>query len=128
MGADMVGYLVTGPVKITEAAIKKAISNLKKRDWRGECPECGEDRAPGGGCSCFVPPKSGEEEAFVRDWVAHWPPDYRDCAVRRDPRDPKKRWLVFAGDRSWGESPEGAGFEMLKRGAVSGIAEDLGVL
>jgi len=55
-----------------------------------------------------------------------WPPVYRDSASVPDPTDPS-RVIVFAGERSWGDTPEGYGFRCLAQAQVLGIGEALGI-
>ncbi|MFN3166976.1 MAG: hypothetical protein ACE37H_07925 [Phycisphaeraceae bacterium] len=61
-----------------------------------------------------------------------WPPVYRDSASIRDPNDleipeGQGRLIVFAGERSWGDTPEGAGFRCLARAQVLGLDQTLGI-
>lgn len=65
-------------------------------------------------------------EQIVREFIESWPPLFRDTAHVVDPDCPDKL-LVFAGERSWGDTPTGAGFQMLTQAAVLGIAPILGV-
>lgn len=65
-------------------------------------------------------------EDIVKQFVDAWPPEFRDTAHVVDPADPDKV-IVFAGERTWGDSPDGAGFKMLMRAAVLGIASPLSV-
>lgn len=55
-----------------------------------------------------------------------WPPVFRDSASVPDPADPSCV-IVFAGERSWGDTPEGAGFRCLAQAQVLGISEALGI-
>jgi hypothetical protein len=62
-------------------------------------------------------------KGFVDDWNK---PHYRDMASRPDPDD-RNRKVVLAGELSWGDEPEGAGYQLLKRAFGLGIAQSLGV-
>lgn len=55
-----------------------------------------------------------------------WPPVFRDSASVPNPADPS-RVIVFAGEQSWGDTPEGAGFRCLAQANVLGIGESLGI-
>jgi len=62
-------------------------------------------------------------QGFVDDWNK---PYYRDMASRPDPDD-RNRKVVVAGELSWGDEPDGAGYQLLKRAFGLGIAQSLGV-
>ena len=62
-------------------------------------------------------------QGFVDDWNK---PHYRDMASRPDPDD-RNRKVVVAGELSWGDEPDGAGYQLLKRAFGLGIAQSLGV-
>jgi hypothetical protein len=55
-----------------------------------------------------------------------WYPAFRDCAMIRDPQFPE-RVIVFAGDTSWGDTPQGRGFQLLAEIGALGIAEVFGI-
>jgi len=65
-------------------------------------------------------------EQAVKQFVESWPPLFRDAAHVVDPDCPDKL-IVFAGERTWGDTPDGAGFQLLSRAGVLGIAPILGV-
>jgi hypothetical protein len=65
-------------------------------------------------------------EIVVRQFVKAWPPRYRDAAHVVDPDCPAKL-IVFAGERTWGDTPDGAGFQLLTQAGLLGIAPVLGV-
>jgi len=63
----------------------------------------------------------------VRDFVDGWNNgSFRDLSYRVDPLHPRRK-VVVAGERSWGEEPEGAGYQMLKKAFSLTIAQRLGV-
>jgi hypothetical protein len=62
-------------------------------------------------------------QGFVDDWNK---PSFRDMATRQDPDHPDRK-VVIAGDMSWGDEPDGAGYQMLKRAFGLSIAQFLGV-
>jgi hypothetical protein len=64
---------------------------------------------------------------IVRDFVGGWnKPNHRDTAWREDPDKPERK-VVIAGELSWGDEPDGAGYQMLKRAFGLSIAQFLGV-
>jgi len=136
MGADMCGYIVKGPAKLPKNAVELAIKSLKAQRKRliagvRKCEVCGQDMAEGGTCSCGWPVIEKETTDYgismlARNLVDAWAPTYRDCCSRKDPDDPKQI-IVFAGDMSWGDDPEGSGYQYLKELINSGIGEVLGI-
>ena len=67
---------------------------------------------------------SGEQA--VQRFVEMWPPLARDAAHIQDPDCPDKL-IVFAGERSWGDTPDDLGFRTLSWTGLLGIAPILGV-
>jgi len=65
-------------------------------------------------------------KAAVDRVIREWPPYFRDSASIPDPESPD-RVIVFAGELSWGDTPEGAGFRFLGETATLGIAETFGI-
>ena len=64
----------------------------------------------------------------VRDFVAGWNNScFRDLSYRVDPLHPRRK-VVVAGELSWGDEPEGAGYQMLKKAFGLTIAQRLGVI
>jgi hypothetical protein len=138
VGADMIGFLVTGPRKINDRAVRKAARWLWQTikcgrrvcsacdgdigaDVDDVCPHCGHDVVA-------LPELKSEAEVveYVRKLVSDWPPDFRDVASRQDPeRDTDL--LVFAGDMSYGDEPDGGGYQLLKTILGLGIADALGI-
>ena len=51
---------------------------------------------------------------------------FRDMAARQDPDNPARQ-IVVAGDMSWGDEPDGLGYQLLKKAFGLGIAQLLGV-
>mgnify|MGYP006969383108 CR=1 FL=1 len=64
---------------------------------------------------------------YLRELLRAWPPEgCRDAAVLTDPDDPTQV-LVFAGEMTWGDEPQGEAFLLLKQLAHSGIGEAVGI-
>jgi hypothetical protein len=145
VGADLLGFLVKGPVKITrqqiETAAKAMLVTARERQRTGliYCPDCGceidvnkgfDGRCPGC-CQQIGDPLIDihtlkDARAHVKRLAEGWPPECRDTASRHDPDD-ARQILVFAGDTSNGDEPAGAGYQYLKELMQSGCAEALGV-
>lgn len=136
MGAEQVGYLVRGPGKITARQIRAAV-----RACRRQRRELLLDMAPGESTrdermdaalsatgEYFDPEDIPENpEPQIREFVAWWSrPGTRDTARRQDPDDPGQV-LLYAGDMSWGDEPEGGGYRMLKQAYTWGYVEALGI-
>jgi hypothetical protein len=65
--------------------------------------------------------------SVVRGFVDGWNDGcFRDLSSRPDPDKPRRK-IVVAGELSWGDEPEGAGYQMLKKAFALGIARRLGV-
>jgi hypothetical protein len=62
-------------------------------------------------------------QEFVTGWNDG---QFRDLAFRIDP-DKRGRKVVVAGELSWGDEPDGRGYQMLKKAFGLGIAQRLGV-
>ena len=127
MGADLISFIVTGPQEITEDMIEKAAEALfkdyeKKKatgkawcanceeefnfdDGDGECGTCGE------GVARFDSLAAAKHH--ITSLVKDWPDLGRDCAFRDNPDKPD-RLIVIGGEMSWGEEPEGSGYQTLK--------------
>ena len=145
MGADMIGYIIAGPEKLTdESLIAKARENAryvvgKLKDYlefRGvsdELPLRGsaatlDDRVKRiimDNCAMGADYFDGfNVEEFITEFVEFWnSPTSRD-AVWRMVGDQK---VVFAGGMSWGDSPSGYGFTMLRDAEELGLTDDLGL-
>jgi len=63
----------------------------------------------------------------VQEFAAGWNGGcFRDLAFRIDPEKPGRK-VVVAGELSWGDEPDGRGYQMLKKAFGLGIAQRLGV-
>ena len=135
MGAEQVGYLVKGPIRIPAGKIKAAVAACKRQRQAllkdaGEGATRGErsDAALSATGEFFDPediPKN--PSSAIRAFVAWWHcTEGRDTCSRVDTDDPRQK-LVYAGEMSWGDEPEGHGYQMLKRAFAWGFAEALGI-
>jgi len=63
----------------------------------------------------------------VQEFATGWNDGhFRDLAFRIDPEKPGRK-VVVAGELSWGDEPDGRGYQMLKKAFGLGIAQLLGV-
>lgn len=146
MGADMIGYIVKAPAKFSDAQITDAADKLLKiaRDLRKsgilECPNCAtgvnipnlQEDTICVDCGAHLPDyllkinSRVNARKKVKELIGDWPPRFCDSNVRTDPDDPTQL-LIFAGDMSWGDTPDGDGYNYLDALMMSGIADVLGV-
>jgi hypothetical protein len=64
-----------------------------------------------------------EVQEFAESWNNS---SFRDLAFRIDPKKPGRK-VVVAGDMSWGDEPDGLGYQMLKKAFGLGIAQSFGI-
>jgi hypothetical protein len=63
----------------------------------------------------------------IQEFVTGWNDGcFRDLAFRDGPEKPGRK-VVVAGELSWGDEPDGLGYQMLKKAFGLGIAQRLGV-
>jgi hypothetical protein len=85
-------------------------------------------------CSCgselpdYSSIKTHEQaKKFVEELIEEWPfSNYRDQIYRSDPLR-SDYIIVYAGDMSWGDEPQGGGFKGLQRIMRSGLSTQLGI-
>ena len=136
MGADLIAYTVYGPTKLkpTKAAIKKALSFAKNVveaaaqaekdpdfDWK-------EDKFIGGfepeelpDISCLDP------KEVLTNVLDLWRGEARDATSRIITVGGKTVRVLTAGDMSWGDEPDGFGYQTLKHAEQLGILKALGI-
>ena len=121
MGAQLVGFLAKGPARIDSVHLPDAVLACRRNridllGGDGDHLEFDPGEIP-------ADPTAGIE-AFIAWWNdAEGSYDTCWCA---DPEDENSR-LVFAGETSNGDEPDGTGYQMLKRAFCWGFAEALGV-
>lgn len=148
MGADLVAFIVKGPKKLPAgqrdaavAAAKKAVAWVKKGKRlyykREDKPSAAErelywHEAPNKylrdqkDIILFEDLADVEPEKFVDEFLRLWPHIARDASYRTDPDDDTQILLV-AGDTSWGNEPEGLGYQTLKTAQNLGLFEIFGI-
>ena len=135
MGQEQIGFLVKGPAKISAGSINVAVRACK-RMRQSLHADAGDGANVGERCYAaqsatghyFDPEDIPQDpEATIREFVDWWHAIAScDTCERQDPDDARQK-LVYAGDMSWGDDPDGHGYQMLKRAFAWGFAEALGV-
>ncbi|MEK6883205.1 MAG: hypothetical protein AABY22_26500, partial [Nanoarchaeota archaeon] len=62
----------------------------------------------------------------VDDLLAVWEGNYRDVTSRLDPDDEEQK-IVVAGEMSWGDEPQGGGYQALKYADQTGVLKVFGI-
>jgi hypothetical protein len=134
MGADLIGIMFVGPTQFTKEQKDKAAeiyTSEKKRllDLVGEKIDDDGSRyydalhEDDANLRCALHSFANADD-FIEDLLGTWEGRYRDVYVR--PYNDKK--IVFAGDRSYGDTPEGAGYAtLLALACLPGIDDVLGL-
>lgn len=145
MGADLIGYLLKGDIVQDEQAdhiqnqmlaqAQLVFTQAHQFDWNtidltnvevfapDDLPElaefCQEYIFTAAECQEFF--QQHTPEACVSDFLEAWRHHAgRDICIRQDPDDPNQQ-LWFAGDMSWGDTPDGFGFQSIRIGLALGI-------
>ena len=135
MGAEQVGFLVVGPMKIAARKIKAAVRACKQRRQELLAQADGDanrqkrmDAALSETGEYFDPEDIPENpELDIRSFGEWWHTlDCRDTCSRTDPDDPRQK-IVYAGEMSCGDEPEGHGYQQLKKALAWGFAKALGI-
>lgn len=141
MGADLIGFFLKGPNMLDREKVQDAIkraerakryADLALNDFvafdSAEPLEWLTDL----GVEAFRNEEVDIEDPeqfvyeFIEFWEATWGSGVRDIAWRIDPDD-SKQILVFAGERSWGDEPDGYGYQMFKKAELCGVLEPFGI-
>ena len=129
MGADLIGYLVVGPAKLpesTEVAFEYAVQALTRVGTAAVLFRDGEeDRAASilqefGDLDemyvesyeemCDIEEAKKEATRLIENIYDLWNSGSRDSCWRFLPNGSK---VLFAGDQTWGDSPDGFGYTAL---------------
>ena len=135
MGADLIGYLVTGPKRLPRGktyrqALKHAEAIIEQ--VRAAETEEGYDRKKLPATHRKMDSEDLDNildldaEQVLDDLYALWDGMCRDASMRTNPDDPK-RVLVFAGELSWGDEPDGTGYLALRDAERLGLLDFFGI-
>lgn len=129
MGAEQIGIIAVGPLKITKRRIERATKVLLDKESADTCGNCGDKLCGAASCeACGTKaPTRFESETDARRHAeaaaSGWPPDFRDVSSR----EYGSKWIVFAGEQTWGDTPDGAGYRYLNGLIADGIYAALGL-
>jgi hypothetical protein len=141
MGADLVGYMLKGPCRldrdrfelargvaanvIGQAAIARA-TELAGEDFERDDFDALDNMLIDLDCDleniAEIDPESALSD-LIRVWEVH---NVRDLATRTDPDDADQR-IVFAGESTWGEEPEGFAYRTLRDADKLGMLDVFGI-
>lgn len=85
--------------------------------------DCGRDVEAAHAFTSTLEDLAAAVQAFVTEWNESC---FRDLAAREDPENPGRK-VVVAGELSWGDEPDGRGYQMLKKAFGLTIAQLLSV-
>lgn len=145
MGADQIGFLVIGPQKLDKSKIDEAVEEAVKiglivknlideydKENNEEAVEkLWEELKATGIDLCSDEPHDYEKFSYdsnkvkkeAEDFIDNWPMFGRDTAYRLY----KDKVIVYAGEMSWGDEPNGYGYEALKYACDCGWFEIFGI-
>lgn len=144
MGADMIGFLVKGPKKLDESKIAEAKKKVSERlEFFQALDADGDERKLTQWAKRlgFRTTLDAREVALdvnldgvpqlVEEFVEFWNSAAagslpRDTVSRPDPDDPEQV-ILFAGDRTWGDSPDGHGYRTLRQADAFDLTSHFGV-
>jgi hypothetical protein len=140
LGQDGVPDPRPGPVE-ADRSVSFCLDPLELEPGRFRCPQdlrsdpgyqdlvrgvlrgCNRDVESGNVFAATLDDLAKEVQAFVDGWNGG---RFRDLVTREDPRGPARK-IVVAGELSWGDEPDGLGYQMLKKAFGLTIAQLLGV-
>lgn len=155
MGADLIGFLVKGPSNITDKR-QEAVDFLKNRnnvvrDYIDALGKLNEDDAvdyneffnKDEAILDFLEWRTFDgtheetaellnelvcqnPEKTVDDFIQFWENGARDATSRIDPDD-KTKVIVFAGEMSYGDEPNGYGYETIRDATYLGLLNFFGI-
>lgn len=146
MGAELVGYLVIGPKRISKSAIRASVRRVRQlkeiaerviqETGKGTCVSAEQayvkplrEVAKDLNMDCDIAEYATnfidiDPAAAVQEFVDFWnDPGCRDTTWRLS----FGRKIVFAGDQTWGDEPEGYGYTQVKKAHIYGFATVIGL-
>jgi hypothetical protein len=149
MGADFISFLAIGPVKLSasKATRKKAEKRVTEfvtealRYMDAEIQEGDEGLAVMEEVRSnpmfthldltydihWVKEFSANPLKLLENFLELWDGGSRDSDSRTIPRDKLRRKVVFAGEMSWGDEPDGHGYQTLKHSDAAGLFTVYGI-
>lgn len=123
MGAELIGYILVGPADISNkrevaiAAVNKTNAALDK--WAADPDSLSEEDHElltffydSGQDDSDAEELKLDAEKFVDEFIEFWNSGSRDSNFRLNPKDVSQK-IVFAGDATWGDTPQGYGYELI---------------
>lgn len=135
MGANLVGFLMLGPVNLSMSTktVSELIGEARKRIE--QCKKFEESGNPKDMPDFLLYEEDAADlvglnpEKVVRDFIKLWnDEEARDWISRRVTIDGKEYGAVFAGDMSWGDDPSGAAYQTIKPVSDLGMLSMFGIL
>lgn len=136
MGADLIAYTVVGPPKLKPSRVlrKKALANAghviaaaqqaeKDPDFDWDQDKFLKNFEP----EMFSEIASLEAEQVLSDLLEVWEGGARDSTSRVIAFGKKKLRVLTAGEMSWGDEPEGFGYQTLRDADRLGLLDTLGI-
>lgn len=134
MGADLITTIVVGPekVQLTPAKRKKVLEAAKQRvkacaKWSGgPLPEGMMDEMD---VESLADLKAKDISKVLNDVLSLWngKVSFRDTNSRTFKQGGKVGKVLVAGDMSWGDSPDGEGYRILREAELLGILDPIGL-
>jgi hypothetical protein len=139
MGCDLIGWMCIGPKEITDGQKDLAISRAARvvsliKDWveNEEEPELPEslghlvelDIDMSYQVEHFAEFSMDQIRSHVEEFTKFWTDPFCRDAVCRYYGD---KQIVFAGAATWGDEPEGYGYQAIKDAMILDILEPLGI-
>lgn len=136
MGAELITYIVKGPAKLDESKREQAVDLAKDVIAARELVEKDEITEKDRQMFALLAGTFDEDdllaiaeldaEKVVDSLFETWAEEYRDVNGRYDPDDEGQK-IVVAGEMSWGDSPQGGGYQAFDAVAKLGLFEFFGL-
>jgi hypothetical protein len=136
MGADLIAYTVYGPVNLkpSKAVVNKAMTRAKmvlktvKQAVKDPGFDWDDDKFIGDlVLEDLESIQNLDPKQVLKDLLAVWNGHSRDSTSRTITVGKKTVLVLTAGDMSWGDEPDGFGYQTLKHAEQLGILKALGI-
>lgn len=128
MGADLIGYLVKGPVdpNFSEQNKRRYFRRVEElKAWSQNFDAIGTGPAWAENVIGNIDPGELADVDAEATWNAMkdlWEDGSRDCRSRPDPQNPRQV-IMFCGEMSWGDDPDGFGYQTLSMADKTGLLD-----